>query len=508
MRPDDALTLIGQLRAAVVGAGPSDRRALATRLASLTGHDWLLVDRLARRSTWDRPAPMHGVEGWTGPGLDESTGVVVTAAALHVDGRTREAATRLLAGKHGPVASSVIGLRLLDHVPQVRATARRAAAGVARADRPAVLDVLVSSRGRHAPAELAWLVETWGPSDDEVVAAVSDVRRPAVRRWAFSSWCERGLARADDLVEVADHDPDLWLRRQAVDRLLATAPPAALLPLLDSRSAEARLGAVTAVPDDLLETDRLARLLLDRSPRVREQARWRARRRGTDLAASYRAHVLPTSSPRVLAVALEGLARLGEDGGLAVPFLDHPRPRVRAMALTSAATSTDDADLASLAGPRLLDPAPRVAQAAASVLLRSGPVGASVLRGPVEAAWVSAYPSARRAAWRVCREPGGWERVGADLRLAADPDPVLAGLGRDGLRSWLRHGAASTWHRPSDPRFADWLTQAPVADSARRMIGFHAGLPAYRSRLAVSRTGPSDPTPPRPPRRPWWRRRA
>ena len=172
---------------------------------------------------------------------------------------------------------------------------------------------------------------------------------------------------------------------------------------------------------------------------MRAQARWRAGRRGLDVAAFYRDELARTDVPRVVAACLDALGLVGDETDLAtcVAHLEHPSARVRAAAVGSVLGRATPAEALRLLTPLLLDPSARVSTAGSRALVR--------LAAPpsvAHAAWGSHHPSSRRAAWRVVRAAGGWHRVEADLRAAADPDRRVAALGRDGLTNWLEVAAA------------------------------------------------------------------
>jgi uncharacterized protein (TIGR03083 family) len=95
------------------------------------------------------------------------------------------------------------------------------------------------------------------------------------------------------------------------------------------------------------------------------------------------------------------------------------------------------------------------------------------------AAWASDQPWSRRAAWRVSRAGGSWDRVEADLRASADPDPDLAALGRAGVGNWLATEASRTWallHGPQRVRLHRLISGADLTERHRRLIGFHTGI--------------------------------
>ncbi|MBB2924235.1 HEAT repeat domain-containing protein [Cellulomonas cellasea] len=468
--------------AAAATSGDSEVWAAEARaLVALDGRAWLTLDQAARVWQPERGPAVSGAAGWLGPSAGEATGFVAAVTSMHGDGRVRQRATRLLARVEGPLASLALAARLLDRAPQVRAEARR---GVllrrAPADVAAVLDVLLAGRSRlRAPDALALgraLVLDADPAAD-VAAALLHSERVAVRRWAFALAHERGVLTADRLLADLPAERDQWLRRAFARWVVEVAEPARLRPLLSARPVDARLVALTHLPDDALHDDELRGLLLDAAPRVREQARVRATPRGIDVAARYREALAgPGVPPRVVAACVDGLAVVGgaEDLATFAAALGHAAPRVRAAAASAVGTRAARDDVLRRLSPLLLDPSPHVALAAARALARRG-----APRSTADAAWASDQPWSRRAAWRLVRGSGSWERVEADLRAAADVDPGLAWRGRVGVLTWLEHGASRTWAELSEAqgaRIAGLLDGVALTDAQRRAIEFHAGL--------------------------------
>ncbi|MGZ4436505.1 MAG: hypothetical protein ACXVW6_02625 [Nocardioidaceae bacterium] len=413
--------------------------------------------------------------------MTEPTGFVAAVTSFHVDGRIRQRATRVLAELDGIVPATALAARLLDHVPQVREEAQRAL--LPRLDAgnaAAVLGVLLAGRGRqHAPNGLASVREALFEKLPAIELVETLLRGGAreVRRWAFTLGHDRGLLTPGRLLRVVHDDPDQWLRASAADWLLPVADPQQLRELLGANTVEARLVALTQLPDDSLGDDDLLPLLADRAPRVREQARWRARRRGIDTARWYRERVaLPETPAQTLAASLDGLAAVGGPGDLErfTEHLHHRSPRVRTAAVTGVSTHASREVAVATLAPVLLDPSPRVSSAAARLLVR--------LRAPQEAAaaaWSSPQSWSRRAAWRMSRGAGSWDWVEADLRAAADTDPQLASLGRAGVRNWLATSAATTWAALPDSqreRIQELLVAGPVDSATSRTVAFHARI--------------------------------
>ncbi|MBL7496557.1 hypothetical protein I6A84_21520 [Frankia sp. CNm7] len=505
MTLSEARDLAERLAAAVTGPDPARGHAVAAELERLDGRGWLLLDAAARRSSYRYGAAIAGVNGWSVIVEAERGGFGAVVASLHADGRLRERAALALATVGGDVATSALAVRLLDHVERVRAAAwaalrPRLDAGTAAV----VLDVLLAGRDRQpagqALTEVRDALLASVPAVDLVRALTSGGQRQ-VRRWAFELGRGRGALTLDDLLDTARGDPDQWLRATCARWLAETADGPRLAALLTASSVEARLEALTAVPDGDLDDDTLGGLLTDRSPRVRETARWRAKRRGIELAAFYRRRLAdPGLTTRRRAAALDELAAVGDHPDLSTfaAHLSHDNARVRAAAVNGLFARAGAEPAVPLIVPLLHDPSARVSATAARTLAKH--------RAPpsvAEPLWVSSKLASRRAAWLLAREAGGWHRAEADLRAAADPDPRLARLGRAGLRAWLTTGATNAWQPlPSDQRarIADRLPAAGLDDASRRLLAFSAGIrPAPPPPRPEPEAGPGTTTR----RRPW-----
>lgn len=470
----------------------------ARELAALSGRDWLVLDQVGRAFHYADGTPISGTRGWLKPSLGEPTGFVAAMTSMHVDGRFRERACRALGAIQTPVATAALTVRLLDHVPQVRAAAWAGLAPrvAAEGNAETVLDVLLAGRGRfHAPAAITAVQDALltAQTPSELVQSLIASERRRVRRWAFAFGNDRGLLSEQDLVQGARTDPDQFLRALCADWLMASADPQIFRELLGANSVEARLVGLTRVPDADLSDQALGDLLTDRAPRVREQAQWRARRRGFDLAAFYRARLgEPTPRARERGACLDALAALGSDSDLetCAAYLNDPVPRVRAAAVTAVLGLARPERAVELLTPLLLDSSARVSTSAATGLGRLG-----VAKSVADLAWSSEQPWTRRAAWRLTRAAGGWDRVEADLRAAGDDNETLAGLGRFGVSNWVQVGAATTWQRLSDDQrqhIHGLLDGSSLSDDQKRMVAFCAGIkqpPRPAPRLVVSDSG-------------------
>ncbi|HYY10848.1 MAG TPA: HEAT repeat domain-containing protein, partial [Kineosporiaceae bacterium] len=413
--PSDVVDIL--TRAALRGRFPQWANGMAV-LAAFDAREWLLHDVLTRNSS----AVLTGGrrEQWDAANLDEPSGFVAVLASWHVDGYLRERAVEQLAARRGPVVASALAVRLLDHVPQVRAAAFRALRGQLSVEvTERVLAVVVAAQDRHNARDvLAALTEALREDGSFDAGLRQAMASPEVRlrRWACATAHAAGALTVGQLVDAVERDPDQLVRARCAGWLAEAAEPAQLRALLTSRAAQARVVALAKVPDADLDEAALRAGLADRSPSVRETARWRARRRGVDLAAWAReALSAGEMTARQRVGWLECLVAAGDraDVGLVERVLDAPERFVRAGAVAALASLGGREAVPRLRG-LLLDPSPRVSASAARALTRVG-------AGPEQAedAWRSPDPVHRRAAWRFARNCGAWDRVEASLRAAA-----------------------------------------------------------------------------------------
>ena len=152
----------------------------------------------------------------------------------------------------------------------------------------------------------------------------------SVRRWAFTTARDLAILEESELIQTAavrQGPMDPGGVRGLVDERRATG----LVPLLwRTRWKHVSLPS-RGFPTNLSDNETLEQLLVDRAPRVREQARWRARKRQLDVVQIYRRLVKAERSARVRAASLDGIAVLGDDSDLPVIVsqIDDPSARVR-----------------------------------------------------------------------------------------------------------------------------------------------------------------------------------
>lgn len=386
--------------------------------------------------------------------------LTICAASMHPDGYLRERASRLLADREESLVARCLALRAVDHVPQVRRVALPAL--VQRPD-PAALALLLRMRKRvHGPAALAAYGELF---DTRELLGASD---PLVRRFAY----EQELAGMDSSeVEMRlGTETDQWLRRRLAERWMAVDPALAKGQLVGSRYVEGRLMVLLDGTDDLFERGELEERMLDRSRRVRAAACWRYRRAGYDPASYYRARWEADG----VDAALDGLRETGQrfDAVEAQRALasDDQRLRVAALRLWPEGGPPKELLLTLLA-----DPSSAVVKHAARLLAATP----GIRYDDVLAAAVSEEPNQRRAAWRLRRELGGWNRLRADLEALQDPDEKLLLAAKQDLAIWLEFRAANTYQPllPSEREaIRAHLDRVDLPRGVVDLLKFHTGL--------------------------------
>jgi len=403
------------------------------------------------------------------------------AASMCRDGRIREVAVKLLAGRRAPVAAAALAVRVADWVPEVSSAAWTAvSARTGPEDAAATIPVLLAvgqrRRGRQAAARyLEGVAE--GPA--ATLAALSASGDRSCRLWALQAQAGRGLLTAEVLAAWAMRDRDpvvaLWCAR-------SLAGPAGELPalagprLLGSDRAGVRAFATGHLRDDQLTRQALRELLLDKSGAVRSAARWRWRRQWGDPGPVYESVLADPGRARQVAAALQGL---DEDHaeclpGAAMPFLVHHSPRVRRAAAQAVGRHASAGGILEHLVPLLMDSSGKVA-AAALRYVRGHAVPASVL-ATLDAAGTS---RARRVALSIRQGAGTWTRVHADLTALSGRDPDLAEDARADLLAWLQHGAATSYGKPSASQADDiarLLATPKLSGRQRREIAFVAGI--------------------------------
>lgn len=443
-------------------------------LSNRTARDWLLLDDFARDGY--EPAVVAGPARWAENPTDLANGFSAAVMSLHSDGRVRQRAVRFLAVSEGVLGVSALAVRCLDHVAQVRAEANRSF--LTKTDSTSVnviLGILLAGAKRFHSAEAlsAYRSRLLSlPDLDALLKALRASDNHLVRRWAFNRSFEHELLTADDLLWAARHEQDQLIRVQCADRACAVASEETVRELLAEKHTESRLAAVLHLGDAGLSDADLTGLLIDPSARIREIAQLKLKRRGFDPAVVYRQCL---EEGRRIAFALVGMAATGNPEDLTVvqPWLADGGPAIRKAAVQAVSALAGDRRLPLLA-PMLLDASPGPVAAAGRALVALG-AGADA----AAAAWRSDQVWSRRAAWRLCRAAGGWDRVVWDLEAAADPDPELSKLGQFGVRNWLLYSAATTWGVVAPARaerIKSLLKVAPLPEHVLREVAFAANV--------------------------------
>jgi hypothetical protein len=472
--------LPGALAKATTDAAPASTTMVMERLARLDGPGWLRLDESVRHPYPGRPRPEE-VPGWRAALASRSAPPGVVAASMCRDGRVREAAVAVLADMPGPVAAAALAVRVADWVPEVSAAAeaavgRRTGPHDAAAVVPVLLALGQRQRGQRAAARYLASVAAGPAATLEALAGTGDRAR---RLWALKALTARGLLASTVLAARAMHDPDpvvaLWCA-QSLARPHGQLSPEAGPQLLGSARSAVRAFAAGHLADDHLTTRVLHRLLLDRSAAVRAVARWQCKRRGEDPGPVYRAALEAATRPRQAAAALAGLDDEHDDTlpAAAVPFLAHPSPAVRRAAAQAVGHHASADDIQWYLVPLLLDSSAKVVTAALRHL-RGYALPDSVLASLDTASTIRS----RRTALSIRQQSGTWNRVHADLAVMHGHDADLAEAARTDLLDWLKHGAATSYGKPSTTQaeeIATLLTTPTLSPRQRREIAFAAGI--------------------------------
>lgn len=490
--------MLSRLAGSSLQGSETEMVAGETRLASLTVPDLIRLDERARFTTWS-PANVLGPAEPRERLLGRTQSVVVAVvASMHRDGFLRERAVGALASQPGALASRAVAMRAVDHVPEVRE--RAADALSIRLDIesiPVVFGVLVRLAGRsHGRAALDRYLSAVGGYDDRLLGLLTTADDFLVRRLAYREGLGRGLLTGGDLPWLVATERDQWSRRMLAESWAKADPGNAMPALLHGRYVEGRLVALYELPQDIFRSEDLEQLMVDSSARVREAARWRYRRSGSDPQTFYRARweaagLDDPKAHRVLQGLRETGMRLSEEEARAA-LTDQSAP-TRLEALLLWPNSGPGRDLLLRL---ILDDARPVQKEAAKQLAALG----STRYDDVAFAAVAPSVSQRRAAWLVRRAIGPWDRVRGDLEAMTDSSEALAGSARADLLKWLSYRAATVYQVPfpsEKEAIKGLLETADLSPDVKTQVAFHARIPRDPPEL-----GPEPE-----PRRPWWKRK-
>ncbi|MFD5826996.1 hypothetical protein [Lentzea sp. NPDC060358] len=466
-----------RLAEAAAAALRGDRPVLdetASWLASVTARELLRIDDGARQFRCEGPA-LGQAQGWTDEVLARPFPVVAVLACMHPNGYLRERAVRALAASRDAISDRALVVRVTDHVGVIREAAVREVLRrrtLDHADHVVPLLHRIEQRGRGSEVMAQYLrVLVAEHGDATVWARLRGSADRDLRRTAFRHSFDSGLLGLPDAVELLPAERDHVVRRRLVEVVAGSAPPDVIAGvLLRDRSAEARTAALVKLTAAQLDPADVELLLLDSSVLTRLWARRRWQEMGREPAVVYAASARSTATPVVRARAYLGLAETGaaverQEVVALVRSAELPLRKAGLSLLRGRATAEDvPLLLALVAGDHS-----RVARLAGEVLLGGTGLWTPADLAPLKAA---GEPELRRRAWWIHRRRGGWEAVIADLELLGDPDPRLAGQGRQ--------RDLPMYSRPTDAqqrRITALLATAPVDHHQRRFIAFAAGLP-------------------------------
>lgn len=456
-------------------------RVIAALLEAVPNPDLVRFDVHLRQACWwfqDRWRKLATEDVERLDALGEPA--VLATLCSHPNGRVRERALRLLDRERGGVELRFLLVRANDWVTPVRDVAYGAVRErlvPAYAHHFVACLVLVDRLmhvGRNDHAELVGeIVRLLGASDCGgalLDGLDNDDRR--VRRLAYRVALEaesagqavtRGLDADDPLVR-------LWCARRA--RHAFSGDPLRDLvarmrrdPVMPVRR-EGMRTALAEFPDQAHEA--LEASLLDRSPSLREEARYyRAKRSAFDAASFYR-EALAQGGHRY--AALCGLAETGGETDLATleRTLDDPAPKFRAAALRGVARLSPAPVDRLLAG--LEDPSPKVVRLAAHLLASHD----SILDGDLLwNAWErGTYRHTRRHVLWLFQEMPKWDGGPLILRATLTDHEEARAMAREATLHWLGRYNRS-FVKPSRQQleaFAQAIEAAAIPDETRATL--------------------------------------
>jgi hypothetical protein len=418
---------------------------------------WLLDRTPAEWARLDEQERSWRVEPATPPS-DSRTTLAAGWRSFSRSGHAREAGVRALATDPHPAALGFLLLRCDDWVEAVRTIARAAVltrAAQGRVDLPVWLPLLLA---RSARTRADGLVDACtGSAPREVLRALLLHHDRPTRRWALSRLLDHD-PDAEELTRLLAEVTDPLIARALADRLVASIDDAGLHRLLLDRRAGVRRRAWELVARGRLPGLELCGGLLDRASSIRGQAQRVARIRQVDAGVVYLAMPSRRGDER-----RRRLVCLGEWGApeaitVAQEALADPDPAVRACAVDVLASRLAAPGalllglLVSCHGVELR----AVERGLSRHRVRVGDEALGALRaGDVEQ---------RRAAWRLGRERGRWERVLADLLAVDDPDEGLAAAARTDLAVWCRQVGPNAGRPPAHLREALRVANGSVRD--------------------------------------------
>lgn len=367
--------------------------------------------------------------------------------SANANGRTRELATRALAGVTDGSELPFLMLRANDWVNEVSGVARRAIKRRCLPENaPGFVAVLpfverLKAQRRVDKTDLVHQIESMlvgsAAGLDAIEAAIRGAHDTAVRRSVAR------LARLSncplDRIECALSDPDTLVRTQyalaVTERATETELRRWLPRLFADKSPRIRSAAFRAADSKLPDvlSGELPRFLFDSNFWLREFARQKV---GLDAAASAKlyAGAVAEGSARRLSAAIAGLGEVGgeSDAAILLPHTMTGRSATRQVALRAVF-----ALLKAKAVPTLVEAlgskAPGVSKVAAELLLTRGLV---VFGDDVAPLTAAAAAHVRANALRALAGIDKWEALIAALERAADTDPSVVGAAQRILKRW------------------------------------------------------------------------
>lgn len=496
--PDTGARLADAVRA-LEAAGLTEH---GLRSFARTPHAALLLDRALRTGRAPGPRAHRRADDLL---AHDAGPLAVALASCDADGRTREAAVRVIAARlaEPQVPSGLVvflALRTADWVAQVRDRARGALAVLLHADpeRYAPSAAFVAEllarreRGDFARQQVVAVLTTVHGSP--VLDALTSSPDPRLRAFAVRTAVAAGRLPLDRLAALATGDPERRCRLPAAQGAVREAVWTERLDVLRRLTASADRDVRALALTGMVRAGRPEAAvphLADPSPLVRATARDAARRTGVDAVQWYRDAVAglaaevpeqgrpagedpPSSraSGTAAAGSVAGLAECGrrEDASRLEVLLAHPQHRVRAAALR--ALRTLDAVPVGAAVPLLHDRYGSVVrEAAAALATRTGRLPA----GLAESLFADTSRTAvRRAGLRLLDDRDPVRRLTVLLRAAAGPDEGVGRSAADAAARVIQQARPLTW----DWRGGPYVPLDPSPEQAAELLSLAEGAAA------------------------------
>lgn len=380
--------------------------------------------------------------------------------SFHWSGFLREAAVRCLAQRPEAEAIAFLLLRANDWVPQVRSRAKKALTKAVSSEGPEafarflplVTRLSGTRRDNHAP--LLETIEAMFQGRDGARALRGAALSPDryVRRSAYQRAWQFDDQDAEPFLELATNDFDAVVRtgatRRTVDLVDADQAQKWLRRLMRDRLVGVRrialYGWVDRFPNSMGD-DAFMALLMDRSPSLREGARFYVRRKlAVDLVKYYRER-FQSEDPGQRAIAISAFGEVADEGQPTEVevHLNDPAPHVRTVALRALGMLLPTSKTKPFVDG-LRDPVPSISKAACVCLMHRSPPHTAldeVLRGDFA-------DHCKINALKLLSRRSRWRSLESLIRATPLVEGKVRDWAQDAMWRWIRRNRAWPYAPP------------------------------------------------------------